>query len=717
MTVERAAHPARAASALRASPYFTGLGEASVRQLARAASHRTVPATVELEVEAGPAGTPCLYLLAAGDVSVSTPPERDGVSEVVAHEGPGSAFGSPQITGEEDVRVYHAVGPVEAYVWEQPALERLFGEHEGLRRQIETRLSLRRRRSELVDLLRRTPLFKHSSQSLLRFLVESSTLGWFEPEDVICRQGDEGDSMFLIVSGEVAFYQDEVAGPLRQLHRGDFFGEIALTQHSIRTATAVVVSNSEVLTVGRQAYDVVYRRSSTFRHAVRLTAELRLAADTAGEPDPELVWLVNDTSYLSANVAALVASSLKEVVGQVAKPRRLDERHGVQAMLAAGRRQRAAYVLCFSEGTVDRALGREVADAAGTLVYFTEDPAAPFPYQSASHHRVHHVVVSEAGGSPEAHAVRRDAFTLRALPSEIDGGSLDRLTADTQGALRRIARAIGHQRVGVALGGGAAWGYAHVALLRGLERAQIPIDMIFGVSMGSMVGAFYASQGLDGLDRLVDARLELSAATLAAIGTTSSVDLFLRRHIPERRLEDLALPFATVAVEARTGRERVFRHGSVAAAVRASCSLPGVFGPHILGGRRYLDAAVRNNVPASYCMEADADFVIACDVVPSPRASRDMPSERGLRALLLELSQVNRVTDTVRSLYWLAGDSGRRQATVADALFAPDLPEFYPWDFHRARAIIEKTEPQLDDWLAATQARYRALSRTWRTSG
>jgi NTE family protein len=676
-----------------------------------------VPATEELEVEALPAGTPCLYLLAAGEVSVSTPPDRERVSEVVAHEGPGSVFGNPQITGEEDVRVYHAVGPVQAYVWEQPALERLFGEHEGLRRQIETRLSLRRRGSELVDLLRRTPLFKHSSQSLIRFLVESSTLGWFEPEDVICRQGDEGDSMFLIVSGEVAFYQDDVAGPLRQLRRGDFFGEIALTQQSIRTATAVAATGSEVLTVGRQAYDVVYRRSSTFRHAVRLTAELRLAADTAGEPDPELVWLVNDTVYPSANMAALVASSLKEVVGQVAKPRRLDERQGVQAMLEAGRRQRAAYVLCFSEGTVEGTLGREVADAAGALVYFTEDPAAPFPYQSGSPHRVHHVVVSEADGSPEALAVRRDAFRLHALPSEIDGGSLDRLPGDTRGTLRRIARAIGHQRVGVALGGGAAWGYAHVALLRGLERAQIPIDMIFGVSMGSMVGAFYASQGLDGLDRLVDARLELSAAALAAIGTTSSVDLFLRRHIPERRLEDLALPFATVAVEARTGRETVFRHGSLAAAVRASCSLPGVFGRHILGGRRYLDAAVRNNVPASYCMEADADFVIACDVVPSPRASRDMPSEGGLRALLLELSQVNRVTDTVRSLYWLASDSGRRQAAVADALFAPDLPEFYPWDFHRARAIIEKTEPQLDEWLAATQARYRALSRTWRTSG
>jgi NTE family protein len=253
-------------------------------------------------------------------------------------------------------------------------------------------------------------------------------------------------------------------------------------------------------------------------------------------------------------------------------------------------------------------------------------------------------------------------------------------------------------------------------LLRGLERAGIPVDVVFGVSVGSMVGAFYASQRLAGLDRLVDARLELAAAALAAVGTSSSVDLFLRRHIPETKLEDLSVPFATVAVDAHTGQERVFRHGSLSTAVRASCSLPGVFGRPIFGGPRYLDACVRNNVPVSHCIEADADFVIASDVVPSRTGTQDLP-RRGLRGLVLELSQINRLADTVRSLYWLASDSGRRQADPADALFSPELPGFHPWDFHRAPAIIEKAEEQLDEWLPAAQARYGALSRAWRIDG
>jgi len=714
MTIDRAARSVRVASALRASPYFRGLSDPWLRLLGKAASRRALSPGEELEPEVGPADTPCLYLLVAGEVSASTAPDTEGISELVGHEGPGSVFGSATITGEEDVPVYRAVGPVQVCVWELPELERLSARSDELRRQLETRLSLRRRRSELVDLLRRTSLFRGASHSLIRWLVASATLDRVEPGRVICRQGDEGDSMFLIVSGEVAIVQDASPDPLQQLHRGDFFGEIALIRQSTRVASAVAVSNSEVLTVGKEAFDVLYRRSASFRRAVRMTAEMRLEANVSRDPDPELIWLVNDTARPTEALAGLVVGALRDVVGHVAEPRRLQGRNGVAGALEAGRSEGTAYVLCFSEASVEPRLGRQAVETASGVVYCTEDAAAPFPHQSPSLHRVHHVVVTGPDASTQGQPVRRDGFALP-LPSDLQGMTFDVLPVDAQLVLGRLARAVGHRRVGVALGGGAAWGYAHVVLLRGLERAEIPVDLLVGVSAGSLVGAFYASQGLRGLDRLVGAKLELSAAAIAAIGTSSSVDLFLMRHIPETRIEELPLPFATVAVEARTGREKVFRHGSLSTAVRASCALPGVFGRPILGGARYLDGGVRHNVPVSYCTEADADFVIACDVVPPPRASRDM--RPGLRGLALELLQINRFTDTIRSLYWLASDSGRLQAGLADALFSPDLSEFLPWDFHRADAIIERAEEQLDDWLAATQARYQALSRGGRVDG
>jgi predicted acylesterase/phospholipase RssA len=487
------------------------------------------------------------------------------------------------------------------------------------------------------------------------------------------------------VSGEVSVVQDGDPEPLRQLRRGDFFGEIALVRRTVRTASAIATGDAEVLTVGRHAFEMLCRRSASFRHGVRVSTDLRLEADASGRPDPELVWLVNGSALPTEELASSVVDALRAELGQAVASRHLRE---------AGGADEAAYVVCYSDANVDGRVARDAAARAASVVYFTGDAAAPFPYRDASLHAVHHVLVSPPDGSPR----RRDAFVL-GVPSQEE-------------TFRRIARAVARRRVGVALGGGAAWGYAHVALLRGLERMQIPVDVLVGASVGSLVGAFYASRGPSGLDRLVDAKLELSAAALAAIATTSSVDVFLRRHVSETRVEELPLPFAAVAVEARTGREKVFRHGSLSTAVRASCSLPGIFGRPIRGGDRYLDACVRHNVPASCCTDAGADFVIACDVVPAPTASR--PSRSGVRGLMLELFQVNRLTDTVRSLYWLASDSGELQAGLADALFAPDLSEFAPWDFHRAEAIVERAEEQLEDWLSATRARYDALSRTVR---
>ncbi len=688
------------ADAFRVSPYFRGLLEPWLQRLGEAATARTFASGDTLAGE-----TASLYLLASGEISASTPPDADGVSEIVGHEMPGSVFGSRLITGEEDVFVYRAVGPSEAYVWELPDLQFLLEEIDGLRRQLETRLSLRARRNELVDLLRRTPLFRQAGQSLVRRLVGAATLAWFEAGAVICKEGDAADEMFLIVSGEIAFLQDGAPDVLRRLHRADFFGEIALVEQSTRTASAVASTDAEVLIVGKDTFDTLSRRSSPFREAIRSTVDLRLTSGAASEPDPELIWFVNETDWPTRSAAAVLVDALRAAGLEVADSRMLPTAGGLHDALRSARSERAAYVLCFFEQAVDERATREIADIAGCAVHFAADPTAPFPYASPSLLRVLHAVVpADAVGR----FIRRDAFALTVPPHFYDA-PLDELPVEVQRVLLRLARAIGRRRVAVALGGGAAWGLGHVALLRGLERSGIPVDFVVGVSAGSLVGAFYASQGLAGLDRLIGAKLELSATALAAIGTTSSMNLFIGRHIPETRLEELSLPLAAVAVEARTGREKAFRHGSLAAAVRASCSLPGVFGRPLFGGDRYLDACVRHNVPVVYCTDADADFVIACDVVPPPNASR--ATRGGLSGLVLELFQINRLTDTVRSLYWLASTSGELQAGLADSLFSPDLSEFSPWDFHRAEAIVEKVDEQLDEWLVETRARYHAIAR------
>jgi CRP-like cAMP-binding protein len=176
VAVARSAPVARVAGVLRESPYLRGLPAPWLRRLSAAATRLALPAGAQLETEQAAPEGPCLYLVLAGEVSVWSPSAPDGVAEIVGEEGPGAMFGSRAITGEEDVPVFRAATPVDACVWRAADLQRLFDDVDGLRRQLDVRLSARRREPELVLLLRRTPLFAHVSQPLIRWLVRASTL-------------------------------------------------------------------------------------------------------------------------------------------------------------------------------------------------------------------------------------------------------------------------------------------------------------------------------------------------------------------------------------------------------------------------------------------------------------------------------------------------------------------------------------------------------------
>src|SRR5688572_18861970 len=174
---------------MRESPYLRGLPSPWLRRLTAAAMRVTLPAGAQLETEPAPPDAPCLYLVVSGEVSVWSPSTADGVAEIVGEEGPGAMFGSPAITGEEDVPVFRAATPLDACVWRHDDLQRIFDASDGLRRHFDVRLSARRREHELVLLLRRTPLFSHVSQPLIRWLVRASTLRLYEAGDAVCRTG------------------------------------------------------------------------------------------------------------------------------------------------------------------------------------------------------------------------------------------------------------------------------------------------------------------------------------------------------------------------------------------------------------------------------------------------------------------------------------------------------------------------------------------------
>ncbi len=175
--------------------------------------------------------------------------------------------------------------------------------------------------------------------------------------------------------------------------------------------------------------------------------------------------------------------------------------------------------------------------------------------------------------------------------------------------------------IGLALSGGAARGLAHVGVLRAFEEHKIPIDYIAGTSAGSLVGAAFAAgmtvEDIEKLGRSMRWR-RVGRPTLSPRGlqTNARLEKFVRSRLPTCRFEELNIPFAAVATDLATGTAVVMRDkGDVAFAVRASCTIPGVYVPvSDEEGRQLVDGGLVAVLPATVVREMGADFVIGVDV-------------------------------------------------------------------------------------------------------
>ncbi|GGY09169.1 patatin-like phospholipase family protein [Paludibacterium paludis] len=178
-------------------------------------------------------------------------------------------------------------------------------------------------------------------------------------------------------------------------------------------------------------------------------------------------------------------------------------------------------------------------------------------------------------------------------------------------------------RIALALGGGAAKGFAHVGVIKVLEANGISADIVTGTSAGSVVGSLYAAGYTPAQLQSKAAALDesnLTDFTLSTRGFIKGEKLqgFINKEVGNRPIEKLAKPFGAVATELDTGRRVVFRLGNTGQAVRASASIPNIFLPVDIGGKRYVDGGLVSPVPVSAAREMGADFVIAVDISARP---------------------------------------------------------------------------------------------------
>lgn len=273
-------------------------------------------------------------------------------------------------------------------------------------------------------------------------------------------------------------------------------------------------------------------------------------------------------------------------------------------------------------------------------------------------------------------------------------------------------------RVGLALGGGAARGWAHLGVLRALSEAGVRPDVVCGTSIGALVGAAYAAGELDGFEAWVRGLGVREIVSLLDVSLGGGmlkgerlVEL-LRQNFVDRPVDELPVPFAAVATDLRTGAEVWLREGSTVEAVRASIALPALFTPVVRDGALLVDGGLVNPVPVSLARAMGAEAVIAVDLssdvvgrylaeAPSPDAgSNPMPEwvrrlQESLGALLPGRSpdepRLPSVLDVVASsiqIMQVRLARSRMAGDPPDVIVAPRLARLGLLDFHRAEEAI-----------------------------
>ena len=235
-------------------------------------------------------------------------------------------------------------------------------------------------------------------------------------------------------------------------------------------------------------------------------------------------------------------------------------------------------------------------------------------------------------------------------------------------------------KLGLALGGGAARGFAHIGVLQVLEEEGIKPSLVVGTSAGSVVASFYAS-GKTGqqLQWLADTMDETQFTDWAnpfsgrGILRGEALGKYINSQLNGMKIEDMKLPLGIVATDLRTGDGILFRRGDVATAVRASSAVPSVFEPVQIAGKDFVDGGLVSPVPVRYARQMGADLVLAVDISSRPE---DAKTTDMLKVLLQTFSIMSKSISQL-------------ELTQADVVVRPALPDIGSTEFSARKKSIE----------------------------
>ena len=619
-----------------------------------------------------------------------------------------------------------------------------------------------------LDFLATIPIFSFFTRPELEAAEKLFKEVLYAKDDVVVKIGEPGDTFYVVLDGELEVW--DASQPPRQtgtLRRGDFFGEMALLQGGKRTATVTVARRTKLLGVDKAAFERLFLKNPKAIEYFARVLSKRLAGVTRGDRIQRATTTIAVASSRGLKGETVLAFSLASILKNITATEVIyvEVRPGHESLdpsllhMRAGGGEAAAAKFAPSVGgagptvlkiTVPADLSvpaygelvsNLVSRLSDTFSFIVIDLGSETPglLESASAYAdIFVAIVDAVDEDPGLGAVRSmkvhrviNQFNPTSRPIPISSSepfvipysavfsrsiseAAEFLAAHPRSAaalpLHRLAHKLLGTSIGLALGGGAAFGLAHLGVLKVLEEAGIEVDLVAGCSQGSIIAVGYACgfavKDMIAIAQQLGVKRNFIFASDPTFFTKPGIlagQRFLTMMRPylkgKETFEQLLLPCRTVATDIETGERIAIASGRLETAFRASSSVPMVMAPIRYGEHVLVDGGVADPVPAEIASEMGADITVAVNVVPRMKRGVETAVSAFIRKanaynplnLISGAEDMPNLFDIVlNSMQILQYELGNFKAITADVLINPDLSDFTWIEYYRADELIAR---------------------------
>jgi len=710
---------------LKTHELFGQFSDAVLRDFLAEGEWVSLPAGETLFRQGDSGGFFCLVYSGSLQASVT---HKDGSVDVLSILGPGKTLGEIQLLiGGTRSATVSAVEDSRLIKLTRKAFDSLAQNSPGIVQTFADIIRTRLRRSQLVEIL--PHLYGPLNPAMLTSIEEAVVWVHLPFGQTLFRQGDQESALYLLVSGRLQVCVNDKLGIERkvaEIKRGEIVGEMAMFTGDKRTATVYAMRDSDLVRISRQAFEqiiashpnimmyfiqfIVKRMQNMSAVARRKEKTLNLAI-VPGSPDAPLA----DFSKSLVESLALHGKTLHLSSASV------DRHWGISGMAQ-------------ESGTAPNSIRLNAwldeQESSFTNIVYEADPADTPWTTRCLQYADRSMIIALAGADPKPGTLERTLFAADSGVNRFhrilvlihpDASSLPTGTSqwlqerqveshhhirwNNAADMKRLGRILTGNAVGLVLGGGGARGFAHIGVIRALNEAGIPIDMVGGTSMGSMIASMYA-MGMDQQTMIAAQKefithkpfKEFSLPFIAMI-RSKRLDNIMMDLYKEVAIEDMWLNFFCISSNLTTAEMNIHRNGSLWKAIRASTALPGIVTPVIENNCLLVDGGLFNNVPADIMKGICGGNVIMVNVSPEEDLLISDQFKKTPSDMEVLWSHINpfkekitfpRIQDIMMRTIMVGSERMKIETSKsADYIFSPNLDRFGLLEFDAIDAIID----------------------------